>query len=101
MKSIVTTTARTALVLLAVMLPPLAQADTKIWTPIPGTQTPDSGGPLLIERNGIVYPAIKGTRTPDYGSSDRLIIRDGVVYRAIQGTNTPDYGSRQRLLRNR
>jgi hypothetical protein len=90
-----------ALPIVAVTLTPLANADTEIWTPIPGTETPDYGGPLLIERDGIVYPAIKGTRTPDYGASDRLIIRDGKVYKAIPGTNTPDLGSEQRLLRNR
>jgi hypothetical protein len=52
-----------------------------------------NGGPLLIERNGIVDPSTPGTRTPDYGADDRLIIRDGKVYEAIAGTNTPDYGS--------
>jgi hypothetical protein len=92
---------RTTLPILAVALTPLASADTEIWTPIPGTRTPDYGGPLRIERDGILYPAIKGTRTPDYGASDRLIIRDGKVYDAIPGTNTPDYGSGQRLLRDR
>jgi hypothetical protein len=55
----------------------------------------------LIERNGVVYPAIPGTRTPDYGSDDRLIIRDGKVYDAIPGTNTPDYGSGRYLIRER
>ncbi|MFB1488389.1 MULTISPECIES: hypothetical protein [unclassified Thiocapsa] len=59
---------RTALPIVAVTLTPPANADTEIWTPIPGTETPDSGGSLLIERKGIVYPAIPGTRTPDYGS---------------------------------
>jgi hypothetical protein len=92
---------RTSLTIVAIALTPLANADTEIWTPIPGTETPDYGGSLLIERKGTVYPAIPGTRTPDYGSDDRLIIRDGKVYDAIPGTNTPDYGSRQRLLRDR
>ncbi|SDX41846.1 hypothetical protein SAMN05421783_12515 [Thiocapsa roseopersicina] len=78
-----------------------ASADTEIRRPIPGTNTPDYGGPLLIERNGVVYPAIPGKRTPDYGSDDRLIIRDGKVYDAIPGTNTPDYGSGRWLLRER
>ncbi|EGV16845.1 hypothetical protein [Thiocapsa marina] len=92
---------QTALPIVAVTWTPLANADTEIWTPIPGTETPDYGGPLMIERNGIVYPAIKGTRTPAYGSNERLIIRDGKLYDAIPGTNTPDYGSEQRLLRTR
>jgi hypothetical protein len=92
---------RRALPIVAVAWTTLAHADTEIWTPIPGTETPNYGGSLLIERDGIVYPAIKGTRTPDYGTSDRLIIRDGKVYNAIPGTDTPDYGSDQRLLRNR
>jgi len=78
-----------------------ASADTEIRRPLPGTDTPDYGGPLLIERNGVVYPAIPGTRTPDYGSDDRLIIRDGKVYDLIPGTNTPDYGSGRWLLRER
>ncbi|MFB1490909.1 MULTISPECIES: hypothetical protein [unclassified Thiocapsa] len=80
---------------------PFAPADTETRRPIPGTNTPDYGGPLLIERNGVVYPAIPGTRTPDYGSDDRLIIRDGKVYDAIPGTDTPDYGSGRWLLRER
>jgi hypothetical protein len=80
---------------------PMTGADTEIRRPIPGTDTPDYGGPLYIERNGIVYPAIPGTRTPDYRSDDRRIIRDGKVYDAIPGTNTPDYGSGQWLLRER
>ena len=78
-----------------------ALAETQIWRPIPGTNTPDYGGPLYIERDGIIYPAIPGTRTPDYGSDDRRIIRDGKVYDAIPGTNTPDYGSGRWLLRER
>ncbi len=101
MNRIVKTAWRTAPAIVAVILIPLASADTEVWTPIPGTETPDYGGPLRIERDGILYPAIKGTRTPDYGASDRLIIRDGKVYDAIPGTNTPDYGSEQRLLRSR
>ena len=80
---------------------PSVAADTEIWRPIPGTNTPDYGGPLYIERNGIIYPAIPGTRTPDYGSKDRRIIRDGKVYDVIPGTNTPDYGSGRWLLRER
>jgi hypothetical protein len=44
--------------ILAFTSTPLAFADTEIWTPIPGTETPDYGGPLLIERDGIVYPSI-------------------------------------------
>jgi hypothetical protein len=55
-----------------------ASADIEIRRPLPGTNTPDYGGPLLIERNGLVYPAIPGTRAPDYGSDDRRIIRDGM-----------------------
>ena len=78
-----------------------ASADAETRRPISGTNTPDYGGPLLIERKGIVYPAIPGTRTPDYGSDDRLIIRDGNVYDAILGTNTPDYGSGRYLIRER
>jgi hypothetical protein len=76
-------------------------ADTEIWRPIPGTSTPDDGGPLSIERDGVIYPAIPGTRTPDYGSSDRRIIRDGTIYDAIPGTNTPDYGSGRSVIRER
>jgi hypothetical protein len=91
----------TALPIVVVTWTTLAHADTEIWTPVPGTETPDYGGPLRIERDGILYPAIKGTRTPDYGASERLIIRDGKVYNAIPGTNTPDYGSERRLLRDR
>jgi hypothetical protein len=47
------------------------------------SNTRDYGGPLLIEGNGIVYPAIPGTPTPDYGFDDCLIIRDGKVYDAV------------------
>ncbi|NCA71255.1 MAG: hypothetical protein EOM91_14360 [Sphingobacteriia bacterium] len=91
------------LVLLAIgtVTGPLALAETQIWRPLPGTNTPDYGGPLDIERDGIIHPAIPNTRTPDYGSKDRRIIRDGKVYDAIPGTNTPDYGSGRWLLRER
>ncbi|MBK1641415.1 hypothetical protein CKO12_05915 [Chromatium okenii] len=57
-------------------------------------------GAAFVERDGVIYPAIKGTSTPDYGARERLIIRDGKVYEAIPGTTTPDYGSGRYLFQN-
>ncbi|GEM_PF-4430842 len=57
-------------------------------------------GAAFVERDGVIYPAIKGTSTPDYGARERLIIRDGKVYEAIPGTTTPDYGSGRYLFQS-